>query len=163
LVEDTPEDFHFKTASRGWENDDVWDERRDLSSSGRGPSYMKYFQSGGLGWYSPRRCRMLIEETSETKSSKDNIWLNELCVRVAPSGSIKLYLDENYAQNTGEQMSPLEHDIHTALCEMLQESSMRKEANMRKETLRRGRRMLIKWWRSHHKTKTPSGPLRPGV
>ena len=51
LVEDTPEDFHFKTASRGWENDETWDERRDLSSSGsiKDPSYLKYFHSGGLG------------------------------------------------------------------------------------------------------------------
>jgi hypothetical protein len=42
LVEDTPEDFHFKTASRGWENDEIWDERRDLSSSGsiKDPSYI---------------------------------------------------------------------------------------------------------------------------
>ena len=48
-------------------------------------------------------------------------------------------------------MSLLEHDIHTALCEMLQESSMRREANMRKETLRIGRGMLTKWCLSYHK------------
>ena len=48
-------------------------------------------------------------------------------------------------------MSSLEHDIHTALCEMLQESSMRREANMRKETLRIGKGMLTKWCLSYHK------------
>ena len=94
---------------------------------------------------------MLIEETFGTKHSKDKVWLNELCVRVASKGSTKLYLDEIYAQNIGESMNLLEHDIHAALCEMLQESSMRRDANLRKETLRMGKGMLTKWCLSCHK------------
>ena len=94
---------------------------------------------------------MLIQETFGIKYSKDTIWLNELCVRVASKGPIKVYLDENYAQHRGESISLLEHDIHAALCEMLQESSMRREANLRKETLRMSKGMLTKWCLSYHK------------
>ena len=92
-------------------------ERKDLSSSSKG-TCMDHVQNEGRGWFSPRRCRMLIQETFGIKYSKDTIWLNELCVRVASKGSIKLYLDENYAQNRGESLSLLEHDIQVALCEI---------------------------------------------
>ena len=152
LIEDAPEDFLFKTASRGWEDDEDWNEREDLSSSSKGLC-MDHVQNEGRGWFSPRRCRMFIQETFGIKYSKDTIWPNELCVRVASKGSIKLYLDENYAQNREESMSSLKHDIHAALCEMLQESSMRREANLRKETLRISKGMFTKWCLSYHKKK----------